>query len=97
MARTKQTAKRHEKALITWTRFHLPREQEWPMWSVGYDDFHVGPLEGVQGWRKALLGRMVDNPEQAAYIIGKSHLNRERVTYLLTNLVVKLCRMGHSG
>ncbi|KAI0400398.1 hypothetical protein F4802DRAFT_619866 [Xylaria palmicola] len=69
MARTKQTAKRIDKPLTSWTRFHLPRDQEWPTWSVHYDDVHVGPLEGVEGWRTASLGRMVDNPEQAAYII----------------------------
>ena len=28
MARTKKTAKKYGKPLITWTRFHLPREQE---------------------------------------------------------------------
>ncbi|KAL2872834.1 uncharacterized protein BJX67DRAFT_340528 [Aspergillus lucknowensis] len=69
MARTKQTAKRYGKRLITWTRFHLPREQEWPTWSVDHPDIHVGPLAGAKGLWKASLGRMVDNPEQAAYII----------------------------
>ncbi|KAL3425259.1 hypothetical protein PVAG01_02050 [Phlyctema vagabunda] len=69
MARTKQTARRSLKPLITWTRFHLPHEQEWPTWSTDHADVHVGPLVGVEGWRKASLGRMVDNPEQAAYII----------------------------
>ncbi len=71
MARTKQTAKRFYKALITWTRFYLPREQEWPTWSVDHADVHVGPLADVQGCRKASLGRMVENPEQAAFIIGQ--------------------------
>ncbi|KAI1370243.1 hypothetical protein F4677DRAFT_438900 [Hypoxylon crocopeplum] len=67
MARTKQTARRYGKGIITWTRFHLPLDQEWPTWSATYEDVHVGPLAGVAG--KVLLGRMVENPEQAAYII----------------------------
>ncbi|KAI3317156.1 hypothetical protein HD806DRAFT_395524 [Xylariaceae sp. AK1471] len=62
-------AKRSEKPLISWTRFYLPRDQEWPTWSVHHDDVYVGPLKGVEGWRTASLGRMVDNPGQAAYII----------------------------
>ncbi|KAI1112061.1 hypothetical protein F5Y14DRAFT_423017 [Nemania sp. NC0429] len=69
MARIKQTAGHYEKDLITWTRFHLPQDQEWPTWSVDHADVHVGPLAGVHGFHKASLGRMVDNPEQAAYII----------------------------
>ncbi|KAL2802028.1 hypothetical protein BJX63DRAFT_416035 [Aspergillus granulosus] len=69
MARTKQTAKRGQKVLITWTRFHLPREQEWPTWSVDHADVHAGPLADVEGLRKISLGRMVENPEQAAYIL----------------------------
>ncbi|KAI1169594.1 hypothetical protein F4777DRAFT_584757 [Nemania sp. FL0916] len=69
MARTKQTAKRTPKELITWTRFYLPQDQEWPTWSVDHDDVHIGPLADVPGRGKASLGRMVDNPEQAAYII----------------------------
>ncbi len=59
------------KPLSTWTRFHLPREQEWPTWSADYADVHVGPLAGVEGFDNASLGRMVETPEQAAYIIGE--------------------------
>ncbi|KAH6631491.1 hypothetical protein F5144DRAFT_620575 [Chaetomium tenue] len=69
MARTKQTARRTYKPFITWTRFYLPREQEWPAWAVDHDDVHAGPLTDVEGCGKLSLGRMVDNPEQAAYII----------------------------
>ncbi|KAK3896684.1 hypothetical protein C8A05DRAFT_48370 [Staphylotrichum tortipilum] len=70
MARVKQTARQTVKPLITWTRFYLPREQEWPTWSVDHNDIHVGPLlEAEGGWENASLGRMVGNPEQAAYII----------------------------
>ena len=72
MARTKMTAKRYEH-VTTWTRFHLPREQEWPTWSVDYPDVHVGPLAGLEGCLEVLLGRMVEDPEQAAYIISECH------------------------
>ena len=70
MARTKMTAKRYDR-VTTWTRFHLPREQEWPTWSVAHPDVHVGPLADVAGSSVVLLGRMVEDPEQAAYIIGE--------------------------
>ncbi|KAL0938246.1 uncharacterized protein CTRU02_207977 [Colletotrichum truncatum] len=69
MARTKQTAKPYQKRLTTWTRFYLSPEQKWPTWPADYDDVHVGPLTNVAGCRNPSLGRMVDNPEQAAYII----------------------------
>ncbi|KAL2867618.1 uncharacterized protein BJX67DRAFT_380965 [Aspergillus lucknowensis] len=75
MARRKMTAKRIGKGLITWTRFHLPREQEWPTWSVDHPDVHVDPLAGVECCLRASLGRMVDNPEQAAYIIERPTLD----------------------
>ncbi|KAI6089592.1 hypothetical protein F4821DRAFT_231379 [Hypoxylon rubiginosum] len=68
MARTKQTSRRYERG-ITWTRFYLPLDQEWPTWPT-YEDKHFGPLTNVKGMGKVLLGRMVDNPEQAAYIIN---------------------------
>ncbi|WYZ36155.1 hypothetical protein EsH8_XI_000038 [Colletotrichum jinshuiense] len=69
MARISQKARRSVKPLTSWTRFHLPRDQEWPTWSVDHDDVHVGPLQAVDGCLTVSLGRMVDNPEQAAYII----------------------------
>ena len=56
------------KALITWTRFYLPRNQEWPVWA-GHEDIYSGPLLDL-GIRSLRLRRMVDDPEQAAYIIG---------------------------
>ena len=49
MARTKKTAKKYGKPLITWTRFHLPREQEWPTWTVDHADVHIGPFAKVLG------------------------------------------------
>ncbi|KAI1772792.1 hypothetical protein F4818DRAFT_425625 [Hypoxylon cercidicola] len=71
MARTKQTARIHGKPITTWTRFHLPLDQEWPTWSVTHENVHVGPLAGVEGRAGGvLLGRMVENPEQAVYIIS---------------------------
>ncbi|KAH9900377.1 hypothetical protein F4778DRAFT_771242 [Xylariomycetidae sp. FL2044] len=78
MARTSQRARRSVKPLTTWTRFYLPRGQEWPLWSVDHDDVHVGPLESVAGFQGASLGRMVDNPEQAAYIIQWENMKAVR-------------------
>lgn len=94
MARISQTAKRSVKPLTSWTRFHLPRNQEWPTWSVDHDDVHVGPLEGVEGWRTASLGIMIDNPEQAAYIIREFNLHRKCIASSLADLIVILRRMG---
>ncbi|KAK3306282.1 uncharacterized protein B0T15DRAFT_551952 [Chaetomium strumarium] len=68
MARTKMTAKRYRR-VTTLTRFHLPREQEWPTWPVDHPNVHIGPLADVQGAWKLRVGRMVEEPEQAAYII----------------------------
>lgn len=75
MARTKMTAKRY-RHVTTWTRFHLPLEQEWPTWTVAHPDVHVGPLAEVEGSLKVSLGIMVEDPEQAAYIIGECHHHR---------------------
>ncbi|ETS73387.1 hypothetical protein PFICI_14992 [Pestalotiopsis fici W106-1] len=69
MARVKQSTRQYEKGVITWTRFHLPLEKEWPTWAVPHDDVHVGPLADVKGVGTISLARMVRNPEQAAYII----------------------------
>jgi hypothetical protein len=71
MARLNRTAKQIGKGFITWTRFHLPKVQEWPTWPVTHEDVHVGPLAGVKGIRKVSVGRIVENPEQAAYVIGE--------------------------
>jgi hypothetical protein len=85
MARTKQTAKRY-RPVTTWTRFHLPREQEWPTFPVADPALvHYGPLidheAGFFGFL-ALLGRMVDDPEQAAYIIRECHQHRENALHM---------------
>jgi len=72
MARTKGSRIACPKPLITWTRFYLPREQEWPTWDVDDDNVHLGPLLEVEdSWLRASLGRMMDDPEQAVYIIGE--------------------------
>ncbi|KAK2054737.1 hypothetical protein LY76DRAFT_596676 [Colletotrichum caudatum] len=70
MARTKKLAKESVKRLTSWTRFYHPREQEWPTWSADQaGGGHYGPLKGVKGCFMASLGRMVEDPEQAVYII----------------------------
>ena len=75
MARSKQTSRPCIKETITWTRFYLPKEQEWPTWPVDYTHIYLGPLAEVDGCRwPVFLGRMVDRPEEAAIIIGKCHL-----------------------
>lgn len=86
MARTKQTAKLYGEGIVTWTRFHLPPGQEWPTWSVTLADVHVGPLADVEGVWKASLGRMVETPAQAAYIIGKFHRNWKVIACFMTGL-----------
>lgn len=72
-----------DKPLITWTRFYLPRNQEWPVWSVDHDDIHAGPLIDLEGCCRLGLARMVDNPDQAAYIIGK--LRRLLIVFFLSD------------
>ena len=85
MARTKQTARRGQKALLSWTRFYLPLEQEWPTWDVDHEDVHAGPLADLEGCLTISLGRMVDNPEQAAFVIREYHqAASERVGGILT-------------
>ena len=92
MARTKQTARQTTKGVITLIRFYLPEEQEWPTWSVDYANVYIGPLSEVQGCRgKVFLGRMVDRPEQAAYIIGKYHV----AISVLDNIITRR-RMGYA-
>jgi hypothetical protein len=39
---------------------------------VDDDNVHLGPLLEVEdSWLRASLGRMMDDPEQAVYIIGE--------------------------
>ncbi|KAJ4154727.1 hypothetical protein LMH87_000006 [Akanthomyces muscarius] len=75
MARIRQTARRSIRALITLTRFYLPLDQEWPAWPAEEGcDPHAGPLEGVEGAHSMRMGRLIDDPEQAVYIIDWSLL-----------------------
>ncbi|KAK2758516.1 hypothetical protein CKAH01_05564 [Colletotrichum kahawae] len=70
MAKTKKIAKESVVRLTSWTRFYLPREQEWPTWSADQaGGGYYGPLKGVKGCFMASLGRKVDDPEEAVYII----------------------------
>ncbi|KAI1101160.1 hypothetical protein F4804DRAFT_316936 [Jackrogersella minutella] len=71
MARVKNTKNqlRQQHKRTSWTRFHLPRAQDWPIWSTDHSNAHLGPLEGVPGCQKVWLGRQVDDPEQAALIV----------------------------
>ncbi|ATY66617.1 hypothetical protein A9K55_001052 [Cordyceps militaris] len=76
MARTKATKRKStEPPLVTVTRFYLPLDQEWPMWDLMPDLYHAekkvyaGPLAVVEGTGGFRVGRMIDNPEQAAYFI----------------------------
>lgn len=75
MARTKQTNRyRTPGPLITLTRFYLPLDQDWPIWPVkDGSDPYVGPLEDVEGacYYNTRVGRLIDDPTQAVYIIGK--------------------------
>ncbi|CAH0056958.1 unnamed protein product [Clonostachys solani] len=70
MARLKERSKQTSKDLITWTRFHLPQGQEWPTWSAVHEDMHVGPLADVRGIQRISLGRTVEEPQKAAYVIA---------------------------
>lgn len=42
------------------------------MWDVKHgQNVHAGPLDGVNGCVTRRVGRMIDNPEQAAYVVGE--------------------------
>ncbi|KAK6957470.1 hypothetical protein Daesc_000256 [Daldinia eschscholtzii] len=71
MARVRETKSklRQQNKRTSWTRFYLPRGQDWPTWPAGHSDAHIGPLAAVPGRQKVWLGRKVDDPEQAALII----------------------------
>lgn len=69
--RERPKRRRLTKPLITWTEFHLPQGQEWPVWTVEHDNVHIGPLVNMGCCYNFKLARMVDKPDYAAYIIGK--------------------------
>lgn len=60
---------RMEQRRTTWTRFHLPGGQNWPKWTTSYSNTYLGPLTDVPGCEKVRLGRKVEDPEQAVFII----------------------------
>ena len=74
---------RRERRRVTWTRFHLSRDQDWPRWtkvgnSESDDATFLGPLAGVEGCERVWLGRQIDDPEKAALIVRmyRSHITR---------------------
>lgn len=75
MAEMQDPAKQHVKETITWTRFHLPLNQQWPAWpssGKGHPaEQYVGPLADMEGapWNKITLGKMVEFPEEAVYMV----------------------------
>ncbi|KAM0264978.1 hypothetical protein ACHAQJ_000494 [Trichoderma viride] len=73
MARTRNSFEQRRQAEIrartSWTRFYLPRDQDWPTWSTNHSKSRLGPLTGAEGYKKVWLGRKVDDSEQAALII----------------------------
>ncbi|OAL54201.1 hypothetical protein IQ07DRAFT_584781 [Pyrenochaeta sp. DS3sAY3a] len=67
---------RKQQKRLTWTPFHLPSTQPWPIWSditVPENneslDPHLGYLCNVQGVENVRIARRVENVEQAAFII----------------------------
>jgi len=75
---------RRERRRISWTRFYLSREQDWPRWTTASDSklndaTFVGPLAGVEGCEKVWLGRQVEDPEKATLIV---RTYRGRIIYI---------------
>ncbi|KAM7191221.1 hypothetical protein V8F20_009399 [Naviculisporaceae sp. PSN 640] len=75
MARTKKTGREND-SVMTWTRFKLPASQKWPVWSSPVfgpalaSQMYIGFLaENADGISRPSVGRMVDDPEQAVYLI----------------------------
>ncbi|VBB82072.1 Putative protein of unknown function [Podospora comata] len=100
MARTKKITRRRSDSVVTWTRFHLPVEREWPTWAVDHKNVHFGPLEDLTGVRKGWLGRMVEDPEQAAYIIeweDLEHLKQFWSSPACAAFLQNLPENGHSS
>lgn len=72
MARTPGTVHRRSVRLTTFTRFYLPLDQQWPVWAgrQGYD-VYTGPLSRLDVFMSVYVGRMIDSPQQAVFIIGE--------------------------
>ena len=65
---------RQERRRISWTRFHLSHDQDWPRWTTvgdsnSDDTTFLGPLAAVEGCEKVWLGRQVEDFEKAALIV----------------------------
>lgn len=84
MARTRRNGMDRPKRPITWTRFRLPPNQEWPHWlcpgaTASHDDVEsklVDPLQDVPGVScySMTLGKMVEFPQEAVCIIQWSFM-----------------------
>lgn len=86
MARTKQTVPLKPKGPITWTRFRLPPNHEWPAWPClgattgatdNATDPPVNPLEGVGGAScyTITLGKLVESPQEAVCMIQWKYMD----------------------
>ncbi|TRX89682.1 hypothetical protein FHL15_009432 [Xylaria flabelliformis] len=53
----------------SWTRFYLPPGQDWPEWPTDYPDRYLGPLADVADRNYVYLGRQVDDPTKAVFIV----------------------------
>ncbi|KAJ3564420.1 hypothetical protein NPX13_g7849 [Xylaria arbuscula] len=62
-------ALRNERQRTCWIRFSLPPDEDWPTWPTSYDDRYLGPLAGAAGCQDAIVGRQVDNPREAVFVI----------------------------
>lgn len=90
----------------SWTKFYLPREQDWPTWappttagSIPKDDAprsSLGPLAGAAGCVKVWLGRQVEDPEQAVFVVGKYSSLSFPITLLVTRKKSSLGVRGHA-
>ncbi|KAJ4303202.1 hypothetical protein N0V90_002095 [Kalmusia sp. IMI 367209] len=71
MARVKRTQRDRRLMCkrLSWISFHLPHEEKWPKWSIAYPNLHLGPLTDIPGCEKVSLGRQVEHPENAVFII----------------------------
>ncbi|KAI1424012.1 hypothetical protein F5Y12DRAFT_754291 [Xylaria sp. FL1777] len=58
-----------ERQRISWTRFKLPQEQNWPEWPTSYPNRYRGPFTDVAGCQQLCLGRQVDYPDEAVFIV----------------------------
>ncbi|KAI0549664.1 hypothetical protein F4679DRAFT_546084 [Xylaria curta] len=60
---------RQRERRTSWTRFYLPHGQDWPEWPTDYPDRYLGPLAHVANPLYVYLGRQVDDPTKAVFIV----------------------------